>query len=743
MLLASSRLHAADDADWLSLIAPKSLDGWNAGPLGDMLDEVWTVKDGVMRGTNICVPLYSSWTFGDFELRMTFAHGPCAIVCSSGTTGDDKFQILIPAKFDGSSSSATLRRVGPLFTFTLDGESASEQTIDKLRAARVRIELASEGEIRSLQVREPRGEPIFNSENLDGWWTPGNPESWIVDQGSIACVNKKGDYLRSEKEYGNFVLSFLYKIAKGGNSGLGIRTPRNGWPSGDGMEVQIEDRPAGEPLNGQSPGAIYSNVEPFARADVSEQWNRMVVKAEGYMISVWMNGELVQCVNTYWQPELKHRHLKGWIGFQDHNNHVEYRDIRVLELPDGRGLDEWYAAREPWGSQVIVDRLMNPDALCRDGDSTVTLSATKMPAAKSEPLRSEVTIDGPGALVGVFRSNDRGTVQLFLDGESKPRVDCPANELRKHVPALSNDSNPLLVYIPFKKSLRVVLEDSKSEYAFDVARFDKNVRIEALRGPTDTLPRGLLASSTYRAFQHSHGGMRKEDPYPKAASEKKTIEPGKTDQLLKVEGAAVMDWFRLKCPNKSLTNDELWLNVTVDGEKSPAISAPVRYLFPGLSDGKNYRNFVVTSKNGFTNRLAMPFSDGISLSVTNKGKRAVKDVELAVSYQPKTKQEAASLLRLRSSFRNKTDEHNARLIPVFERLLGFVYAPDVHSEGLFDAALELPSKPADMKQTLNGRSGGLVWRWWLMGPPPPANEEFAVPESTKVDGGMLILYYGR
>ena len=29
------------------------------------------------------------------------------------------------------------------------------------------------------------------------------------------------------------------RCAKGGNSGIGIRTPRDGWPSGDGMELQI------------------------------------------------------------------------------------------------------------------------------------------------------------------------------------------------------------------------------------------------------------------------------------------------------------------------------------------------------------------------------------------------------------------------------------------------------------------------------------------------------------------------
>ena len=67
-------------------------------------------------------------------------------------------------------------------------------------------------------------------------------------------------------------------------------------------------------------------------ADKSQRWNRVVVKADGWMISAWVNGELVQQVNTAQLPELKHRHLRGWIGLQNHGSKIEFRNIGLREL---------------------------------------------------------------------------------------------------------------------------------------------------------------------------------------------------------------------------------------------------------------------------------------------------------------------------------------------------------------------------------------------------------------------------
>src|SRR5258708_3327251 len=120
------------------------------------------------------------------------------------------------------------------------------------------------------------------------------------------------------------------------------------------MELQILDQP-GEVKD--STMAIYGNLPPLDRADKSEQWNRVVVKAEGRMISVWVNDELVQHADTSSLPELRHRHLTGWIGVQDHGSRVRFRELYVLETPEGLGLDAWRQRRGELGAAIVLDRL--------------------------------------------------------------------------------------------------------------------------------------------------------------------------------------------------------------------------------------------------------------------------------------------------------------------------------------------------------------------------------------------------
>ena len=106
------------------------------------------------------------------------------------------------------------------------------------------------------------------------------------------------------------------------------------------MELQILDQP-GEVKD--STMAIYGNLPPLDRADKSDDWNRVVVKADGRMISAWVNGELVQQVNTAACPNSNIAICKGWIGVQDHGGKVRFRELYVHEAPDGLGLDAWYA----------------------------------------------------------------------------------------------------------------------------------------------------------------------------------------------------------------------------------------------------------------------------------------------------------------------------------------------------------------------------------------------------------------
>jgi hypothetical protein len=763
--LGAGSLTWADDAPpfGVCLLAKNSLAGWDYGitkPHG------WEVVDGQLRGARDATPLVSGFTFGDFELRFTWSvaddKGIWKIAFPHVPHGQGIALSLSPQLLPSGDKSrreheAVVHREGEKLSLLIDGVHIAERALPP--EARVGLGLAlggSAGMIRDLRVAEPAGELLFNEQDLTGWWTPGNLASWEVVDTTLVCVNKNGNYLRTEKEYGNFTLSLDYRITKGGNSGVGIRTPRDGWPSGDGMELQIEDEPPGKPITRSSTMGIYGNLEPLLRADRSEEWNHAVIKADGYMISAWMNGVLVQQANTRRLPELKHRHLKGWIGFQDHGTRTEFRNVRILEAPEGTGLDIWNEPRPMDASELVVNRLMNPERLTHDRlQSRIVLR--KLETSKQEVME----FAGPAAIVGMQFSRPDIHTAWYFDDETAARIECKAGALADKTPHLAPDRSPLVTYVPYRKMLRIVLESSKAaDVRFDEVRFAGDTPIESYSGPQTSTARGLLPAISYRYQQHGFGTVREHDPLPRVASGKKTIDPGSTLPLVSLEAAGVVQWLKLDAPQKAMESDDLWLEVTVDGETSPAISAPARYFFPGLSDGKNYQNFVVLKRNGYVNRLAMPYGAGLLIAVTNRGQKPIKDVAATLSFEPAAsdnKEEIAGHPRLRGIFQQGGASDFVSLTSG-GRLIGTVStsAPVIESLTIDDngpitgwssasgnSFFGLTNSDGDERHALSGRYRGLVWRYFLAAPIDFQKSLMLKSSDSGKEGSRLALYYAK
>jgi hypothetical protein len=773
---------AAEEKPWgQSLVEERSLIGWEYGA---MPPRGWHVVEGALIAEKDATPLVSGWSLGDFELRFRWAAtkgsrwiinlprvpGPLSrndepISIDLGV-GDAEGKLQIEQDKSGQFTipferehTATVRRSGTKLEATVSGKPVSEQQIPAdLRVGLGLTFIGTEGMIRDLRIAEPAGQPLFNGKDLSGWWTPGKLECWDLIAGGVVCLNKDGNYLRTEREYGNFTLSFDYRIAKGGNSGIGIRTAREGWPSGDGMELQLLDEPVGTPLTRSSTMGIYGNLEPFARADRSEQWNHAVIKADGYMISAWMNGELVQHANTEFLPELKHRNLKGWIGLQDHNARVEFRDMRVLAAPDGTGLDLWHKTPRPRASELVLDRLMNPERLAMPGGLESVSVASHVDQTSEQVLAD---LSGPGALVQLSRTDASGQVAIYFDGAEKPSIHCPASELAKHVPEVSLDKNPLLTYLPFEKSLKILLSGAQpGQCRIDYVKLPTGVILDSFDGPLESTARGLLPAISYRHEQLGWGTHREADPLPRFSSGKKTIEPKSSLPLVSLEGAGVVEWLKLEMSKRYLANNDLWLEITVDGESKPAIAAPARFFFPGMEQAKNYQNFVVLNRHGFTNLLAMPYGKGLSVSASNRGKRPIKDIELTLSVdsaKTSTSKSGAYPLRLRGQFLKAKDATFVQQSGS-GRLVGLVMAPAEQppeiSKVLVDgqpaaggsnvslsAWLGLPESKGDTRLVLSGRSGGLWWRYFLLAP-INFRESLAIEAAPGQPlGDRLVLFY--
>ncbi len=184
----------------------------------------------------------------------------------------------------------------------------------------------------------------YNGKDLSGWHVEsGKLEAWKANGEMISCVTPGGGYLALDKEYGDFELELEYRLPPAGNSGVGIRFPRGGWPSTQGMEIQLldDDAPQYAKLGEvHRNGSIYSFLAPKVKAGKpAGEWNKIEIRCQGPHIKIKLNGKDIQDVNVEEQTKkgkggsaLNARPRTGLVGLQSHGDPVDFRKIRIREL---------------------------------------------------------------------------------------------------------------------------------------------------------------------------------------------------------------------------------------------------------------------------------------------------------------------------------------------------------------------------------------------------------------------------
>jgi hypothetical protein len=192
---------------------------------------------------------------------------------------------------------------------------------------------------------------LFDGKTLDGWMTSsGKPSRVPVEDG---CINphRCGGYMMVHKEsWENFVLALDFKISRGCNSGVFVRTysltPRPGKDVGfNGIEVAIDDT-AGAGYH--DTGALYDLVKPAkAMRRPTGEWNHLVVTCDRNLIEVELNGEKVtrMDLDQWTRPNLRpdgSRHKfdiaykdhprKGYLGLQGHGSPCWFKNIKIKPL---------------------------------------------------------------------------------------------------------------------------------------------------------------------------------------------------------------------------------------------------------------------------------------------------------------------------------------------------------------------------------------------------------------------------
>ncbi|MEO5804736.1 MAG: DUF1080 domain-containing protein [Verrucomicrobiota bacterium] len=282
--------------------------------------------------------------------------------------------------------------------------------------------------------------PLFDGKTLKGWTLieqkgPG----YLVQDGAMVCPADGGGDLFTQKEYSDFVLRLDFKLSKGGNNGVAFRSPLGGGQIAYiGNEIQILDDDAHPNLKpGQNCGSLY-RIFPAKRGATKPvgEWNSYEITALGRNIKVVLNGQIVAQgnLNDVRDLETLQRHPgmlrpTGHIGFLGHNSHVEFRNIRIKEMPRYFENDN----TPPAGFTRLFNGgdLTGWKGLVADPVKRAKMSPEELKAAQAKAdqrMRDHWKVEN-GALVfsgkgdSLCTSKDYGDFELLVDWKILPKGD--------------------------------------------------------------------------------------------------------------------------------------------------------------------------------------------------------------------------------------------------------------------------------------------------------------------------------
>lgn len=168
--------------------------------------------------------------------------------------------------------------------------------------------------------------PLFNGKDLSGFvpYVQGvDPAKvWQVRDGMIVCAGHPHGYLRTEREFGNFILRFEYRMMAPGNSGVFLmELPDRIWPRG--IEFQLLHTEVGR-IFGVAGGKV--NATPvLQRPTKVGEWNTYEIIHYNGFVATCLNGRIV-AVGCEADPR------KGHLIFQSEGVEIHWRNLRIREL---------------------------------------------------------------------------------------------------------------------------------------------------------------------------------------------------------------------------------------------------------------------------------------------------------------------------------------------------------------------------------------------------------------------------
>ncbi len=165
-----------------------------------------------------------------------------------------------------------------------------------------------------------KGQPLFNGRDLEGWVKVHDVDFQVVD-GNLRLVKGMG-WLRTEKEYANFVLEFEWRaLQEKYDSGIFFRPGLEGKPWPD-KSYQVN-------LRYDMLGGLVQGFKPLVPAETPRlplnQWVKFRLEVKGNKVTLDVDGERA------WETD-KVEPGRGFIGIQAEDRSFDFRNFQIEDL---------------------------------------------------------------------------------------------------------------------------------------------------------------------------------------------------------------------------------------------------------------------------------------------------------------------------------------------------------------------------------------------------------------------------
>jgi len=168
---------------------------------------------------------------------------------------------------------------------------------------------------------------LFNGKSMAGWQSRPTSEKdssgdWKAENGLLICGGTQPSWLGTDAAYADYNLQVDFRGPEKVNSGVFLRSQKEGQPHITGYELQIWDyQPAGF-----NTGSLVGSVKASATKILADQWNHYDITAVGDHFVIVLNGKTLLDAHDG-------QHASGVVGFQcQRDNRIEFRNIKLRPM---------------------------------------------------------------------------------------------------------------------------------------------------------------------------------------------------------------------------------------------------------------------------------------------------------------------------------------------------------------------------------------------------------------------------